>query len=351
MKILLDYNLMELEEIIVAMGEPKFRAKQLLDAVYNGKDYDNKININKSLLDKLKEAQMILQPVQIYKTKESKDGSVKFLYKLSDGNIIEGVLLKYTFGNSICVSTQVGCKMNCAFCASGLNGFVRNLSAGEILGQIVAVNKYLGGTLKDRQISNIVLMGSGEPLDNFDNVAKFLSQITDEHLLNFSVRNITISTCGIAPKIERLADLGYNVTLSISLHAPNDTVRKQIMPIAKSYPISAILESAKYYNLVTSRRITIEYTLIDGVNNTPNHAKQLAALLKDFPCHVNLIKLNEVDGRNLKSPTIGSCKQFLNILTNAQISATLRRSLGDDIEGACGQLRNKELSSSKGEKN
>jgi len=330
------------------MGEPKFRAKQLMDAIYNGKDYNDKININKGLIEKLQTAGVILQPIQIYKAKESKDGSVKFLYKLNDGNIIEGVLLKYAFGNSICVSTQVGCKMNCAFCASGLNGFVRNLSAGEIIGQIVAVNKYLGGSIKDREISNIVLMGTGEPLDNFENVAKFLSQITNENLLNFSVRNITISTCGIAPKIERLADLGYNVTLSISLHAPNDTIRKQIMPIAKSYPISSILESAKYYNLVTSRRITIEYVLIDGVNNTPNHAKQLVNLLQDFPCHVNLIKLNEAEGRTLKTPTIGSCKQFLNILTSNQISATLRRSLGDDIEGACGQLRNKELKEKKG---
>ncbi len=344
MKILLDYNLQELEELVVALEEPKFRAKQLLDALYNGKNYNDKLNLNKSLVDKLSNSNCVMQPIEIYKAKESKDGSIKFLYKLCDGNIIEGVLLNYTFGNTICISTQVGCKMNCAFCASSLNGFVRNLTAGEIIGQITAVNKYLGGNLKNRKISNIVLMGSGEPFDNFDNVARFLSQVTDEKLFNFSVRNITISTCGIAPKIEKLADLGYNVTLSISLHAPNDTVRKQIMPIAKSYPISTILESAKYYNLITSRRITIEYTLIEGVNNTTNHAKQLVALLKDFPCHVNLIKLNEVDGRNLKSPTISSCKQFLNILTTNQISATLRRSLGDDIEGACGQLRNKELS-------
>lgn len=343
MKILLDYNLAELEEIIIALGEPKFRAKQLLDCLYNGKDFSDKMNLNKSLLDKLKESEMVMQPIKIHKARESKDGSVKFLYKLPDNNLIEGVLLNYNFGYTLCVSTQVGCKMNCAFCASGLNGFVRNLSAGEIIGQIITANKYLGGNIKDRKISNIVLMGSGEPLDNFDNVAKFLAQITDEKLYNFSVRNITISTCGIAPKIEKLADLGYPVTLSISLHAPNDTVRKQIMPIAKSYPITAVLESAKYYHLITNRRITIEYTLIDGVNNTPNHAKQLVALLKDFPCHVNLIKLNEVDGRNLKSPTINSCKQFLNILNNNQISATLRRSLGDDIEGACGQLRNKEL--------
>ena len=343
MKILLDYNLTELEEIIISLNEPKFRAKQLMDSMYNGKDFSDKININKSLIDKLNEAQAIMQPIKIHKAKESKDGSIKFLYKLYDNNIIEGVLLNYSFGYTLCVSTQVGCKMNCAFCASGLNGFVRNLSAGEIIGQIITVNKYLGGNIKDRKIGNIVLMGSGEPLDNFDNVSKFLAQITDEKLFNFSVRNITISTCGITPKIEKLADLGYPVTLSISLHAPNDTIRKQIMPIAKSYPISTILEGAKYYNLITNRRITIEYTLIDGVNNTPNHAKQLATLLKDLPCHVNLIKLNEVDGRNLKSPTLNSCKQFLSILTNAQISATLRRSLGEDIEGACGQLRNKEL--------
>ncbi len=339
---LLDYNLKELEEIMASYGEPKFRATQLYQAMLSGKDYEDRINLPKDFLNRLKENNIVLQPVKIYKEKKSKDKTVKFLYKIED-DIIEGVLMKYKFGNTICVSTQVGCKMNCKFCASSLNGFVRNLSVGEMLGQVVAVNKYLGGNFKDRKITNIVLMGSGEPLDNFVNVVKFLKALTDENGFNFSVRNISVSTCGIPSKIEELADTGMNVTLSISLHAPNDTVRKEIMPIAKSYSIAQVLESAKYYNTITNRRIIFEYTLIDGVNNKPTHARQLAELVKDIPCHINLIKLNEVDGRNLKSPSLESCEEFLNMLNRLQVSATLRRTMGDDVEGACGQLRNREL--------
>ena len=339
---LLDYNLKELEEIMASYGEPKFRATQLYQAMLSGKDYEDRINLPKDFLNRLKENNIVLQPVKIYKEKKSKDKTIKFLYKIED-DIIEGVLMKYKFGNTICVSTQVGCKMNCKFCASSLNGFVRNLSVGEMLGQVVAVNKYLGGNFKDRKITNIVLMGSGEPLDNFVNVVKFLKALTDENGFNFSVRNISVSTCGIPSKIEELADTGMNVTLSISLHAPNDTVRKEIMPIAKSYSIAQVLESAKYYNTITNRRIIFEYTLIDGVNNKPTHARQLAELVKDIPCHINLIKLNEVDGRNLKSPSLESCEEFLNMLNRLQVSATLRRTMGDDVEGACGQLRNREL--------
>lgn len=251
--------------------------------------------------------------------------------------------MKYAFGNTLCVSTQVGCKMNCAFCASGLNGFVRHLSVGEILGQIVAVNRYLGGTLKDREITNIVLMGSGEPLDNFDNVKKFLKIVTSDDCFDISVRNISVSTCGIPSKIEELADLGYAVTLCLSLHASNDNIRKEIMPIARRYSIHEVIDSLKYYHTMTNRRIIIEYTLIEGVNNTIKNAKELAELLRDLPCHVNLIKLNEVDGRDLKAPSVDSCKKFMDNLNRFGVSATMRRSLGDDIEGACGQLRNKEI--------
>jgi len=330
----------ELENLVKELGEPKFRAKQIFAWLQMGvRSFDEMTNIPITLRQKLNEIGYLANAEVEAKFESKLDETVKFLFKMNDGLYVESVLMKYKHGYSICISTQIGCRMGCTFCASTVNGLDRSLTASEMLAQIMSAQNVCSV-----KISNIVLMGSGEPLDNFDNVARFLSQITDEKLFNFSVRNITVSTCGLAPKIEKLADLGYNVTLSISLHAPNDTIRKQIMPIAKSYPISTIMESAKYYNLITSRRITIEYTLIEGVNNTPNHAKQLAALLTDFPCHVNLIKLNEVDGRNLKSPSIGSCKQFLNILTANQISATLRRSLGDDIEGACGQLRNKELS-------
>lgn len=345
MTILLDYEKQELYKLFESFDLPKFRVDQILNAMYNGKDFGDNINLPKELLEKLSSLDYVLQPIKIRKAISSggKDKTTKFLYDLTDGNIIEGVLMKYAFGNTLCISTQVGCKMNCAFCASGLNGFVRNLSCGEILGQIVAVNKYLGGTLKDRKITNIVLMGSGEPLDNFENVKKFLKIVTSSDCFDISVRNISVSTCGIPSKIEELADLGFAVTLCFSLHASNDSTRKEIMPIARRYSIGEVIEALKYYHTVTNRRIIIEYTLIDGVNNSMSNAKELSVLLKNLPCHVNLIKLNEVDGRNLKSPTMDSCKRFLDNLNRFGVSATMRRSLGDDIEGACGQLRNKEL--------
>ena len=349
MTILLDYEREELYSMLESFGEPKYRVDQLLTAMYNGKDYEDNINVPKAFLDKLKELDYVMQPIKIRKaiTSSGKDKTIKFLYDLKDGNIIEGVLMKYAFGNTLCVSTQVGCKMNCAFCASGLNGFVRNLSAGEILGQIVAVNRYLGGNTKDRQITNVVLMGSGEPLDNFDNLKKFLKYVTSDDAFNMSVRNISVSTCGIPSKIEELADLGYAVTLCFSLHASNDAARREIMPIAKRYSIAEVLDSLNYYHTMTNRRIIIEYTLIEGKNNSFKNAKELAELLGELPCHINLIKLNEVDGRNLTSPTQDSCKAFLGYLNRLGLSATMRRSLGDDIEGACGQLRNKELKDNK----
>ncbi len=345
MTILLDYKKEELYNVLSSLDLPKYRIDQLVNAIYNGKDFEDNINLPKEILAKLKDLGYVMQPIKIRKaiSSGSKDKTTKFLYDLSDGNIIEGVLMKYAFGNTLCISTQVGCKMNCAFCASGLNGFVRNLSAGEILGQIVAVNKYLGGTLKNRQITNLVLMGSGEPLDNFDNVKKFLQIVTSSDCFDFSVRNISVSTCGIPSKIEELADLGFAVTLCFSLHASNDKTRREIMPIAKRYSIAEVIEALRYYHTITNRRIIIEYTLIDGVNNSMSNAKELSVLLKGLPCHVNLIKLNEVEGRDLKTPTQDSCKKFLDNLNRFGVSATMRRSLGDDIEGACGMLRNKEI--------
>lgn len=345
MTILLDYKKEELYNVLSSLDLPKYRIDQLVNAIYNGKDFEDNINLPKEILAKLKDLGYVMQPIKIRKaiSSGSKDKTTKFLYDLNDGNIIEGVLMKYAFGNTLCISTQVGCKMNCAFCASGLNGFVRNLSAGEILGQIVAVNKYLGGTLKNRQITNLVLMGSGEPLDNFDNVKKFLQIVTSSDCFDFSVRNISVSTCGIPSKIEELADLGFAVTLCFSLHASNDKTRREIMPIAKRYSIAEVIEALKYYHTITNRRIIIEYTLIDGVNNSMSNAKELSVLLKGLACHVNLIKLNEVEGRDLKTPTQDSCKKFLDNLNRFGVSATMRRSLGDDIEGACGMLRNKEI--------
>ena len=345
MNILLDYEKQELYKSLEMLGEPKFRVDQLVNAIYNGKDYEDNINLPKAFLTKLQSLDYVMQPIKIIKALSSKgkDKTIKFLYELVDGNIIEGVLMRYAFGNTLCVSTQVGCKMNCAFCASGLNGFVRNLSVGEILGQIVAVNRYLGGNLKDREITNIVLMGSGEPLDNFDNVKKFLKIVTSDDCFNISVRNISVSTCGIPSKIEELADLGYAVTLCFSLHASNDQIRHQIMPISKRYSIREVIDSLEYYHTMTNRRIIIEYTLIEGVNNSMKCAKELSEVLKNLPCHINVIRLNEVEGRDLKAPTQENCKKFLDNLNRFGLSATMRRTLGDDIEGACGQLRNKEL--------
>lgn len=341
----MDYEKEELYNVLASQNVPKFRIDQLVNAMYNGKDYGDVINLPKDFLENLNNLGYVLQPIKIRKTymSGSKDKTIKFLYDLSDGNIIEGVLMKYAFGNTLCISTQVGCKMNCAFCASGLSGFVRNLSAGEILGQIVAVNKYLGGSLKDRKITNVVLMGSGEPLDNFDNVKKFLKIVTSSDCFDISVRNISVSTCGIPSKIEELADLGYAVTLCFSLHASNDETRRKIMPIARRYSIAEVLDSLKYYHTMTNRRVIIEYTLIDGVNNSMSNAKELSQILKNLPCHVNLIRLNEVEGRDLKAPNMESCNKFLGNLNRFGVSATIRRSLGDDIEGACGMLRNKEI--------
>ena len=345
--ILLDFTKSELINWVESVGFPKFRGSQLYDALINGKDENSKTNLPKDMLTKVSELG-IMQPIKIVQIQESKkEHNVKFLYKLNDGHLIEGMLMQYKFGNTLCVSTQVGCKMNCAFCASGLNGWLRNLSSGEILGQIVAVNSWLGGTAKERKITNVVLMGMGEPLDNYDNVVKFLKCATKESF-EFSCRNISLSTCGITPKIEKLADEGLPVTLCISLHAPNDNIRKTIMPIARNYSIHAVLEAAKYYYTMTNRRIIIEYTVIKGVNDSFANAKELSELLANLPCHVNVIKLNEVKERGLKAPTQDACQQFVNTLNRFGISATTRRTLGDDIDGACGQLRNKVATNTEG---
>ncbi len=339
---LLDYNLQELTTFVESLNEPKFRAKQLYLDILNGKDFSDTTVLPKAFLDKVSVAGAKFQAVKIHKTFTSKDKTIKFLFKLNDNNLIEGVLMQYKFGRTLCVSTQVGCKMNCAFCASGLN-FVRNLTPGEMLGQITAVNAYLKGSVKDRAITNIVLMGSGEPLDNFDNVVKFLKLATSDDGLNFSARNITVSTCGLVTNIEKLADVGIPVTLAISLHASNNNARREIMPISKSYSIESVIEAAKYYHTVTNRRVIIEYSLIKGINDSMENARELSQLLEDLTCHVNLIRLNDVKERGLIGTPENKMNLFLKELLINGTSATIRRSLGDDIEGACGQLRNKEL--------
>lgn len=341
MKIIQDLNLEELQEVMARLGEQKFRAKQVLDNVNLGKKISDFSNISKELKAKLlSEFEDI--PLKIHTVQESKDGTKKFAYELWDGNIIEGVLMSYKYGNTLCVSTQVGCRMGCKFCASTLNGLARNLTAGEILSQVLVVNNLLGGkTGKNREITNIVLMGSGEPLDNYDNVVKFLHLVSSPEGLNVSPRNISLSTCGIVPNIYKLADENLQVILTISLHAPNDELRRTIMPIANKYSVSEIVKSAKHYFEKTGRRVVFEYALIDGVNNTPECAEELANLVKGFPTHINLIPLNEVKERDLKTVTHKKAEYFKDLLEKRRVSVTIRRTIADDIDGACGQLRNK----------
>ena len=270
------------------------------------------------------------------------DGTNKFLFRLYDGNVVESVLMKYKHGNSICVSTQVGCRMGCKFCASTIGGRIRDLSSGEILAQIMVAQRYLG-----ERISNVVLMGSGEPLDNFDNVIKFLKLVNAEYGLNIGQRHITLSTCGIVPKIIELADLNLSITLAISLHAFSDEKRRVIMPIANKYTIAEILDACKYYMNKTGRRITYEYSLVSGVNDSKEDARSLSKLLKDMNGHVNLIPVNEIKENTLKRPSKKTIEDFEGILKAHGIEATVRREMGSDINAACGQLRRSYLETQK----
>lgn len=341
--LLLDMNIDELSGFVLAHNQPLFRAKQLYEWLNKGADFDEMKNLPAAFLSTLKDEGYRAQGVKIVKRLTSqKDGTIKYLYSLSDGNVIEGVLMKYKYGNTLCVSTQVGCRMGCVFCASTLDGLVRNLTAGEILGQVIAVNRE-NSTEDSRGVTNIVLMGSGEPLDNYDNVCKFLSLVSDEKGLNISRRNVSLSTCGLCEKIRQLADDGYSPTMTISLHAPNDEMRKEIMPIAKKYSISDIISAVKYYFDKTGRRIIFEYSMISGKNDTEDCARELARVVKGLSCHINLIPLNYVKERGLDGSSKKNIYRFQAILEGHGVSVTVRRSMGGDIEGACGQLRRKVL--------
>ncbi len=337
-KILQDLSFAGLENLMVQWGEKKFRAKQIYSGLIRGK----KISQIPALSSELKSRLLELyedEPVKIISTLRSSDGTEKYLFGLSDGNIIEGVLMKYKYGNTQCVSTQVGCRMGCKFCASTLGGLVRNLSSGEILSQVLTVNALHGGNEKDRAVTNIVLMGSGEPLDNYEEVLSFLKNITASGGINVSARNISLSTCGLVPKIYSLADEGLPVNLTISLHQVTDEGRARTMPVAKKYKIAEILKACSYYFQKTGRRYIFEYSLIAEENCDKEHAEALIKLLKGKPCHVNLIRLNEVEERELKTVTEKQAYSFLESLTKGGLSATLRRQIGVDVGGACGQLR------------
>ncbi|MBQ3005898.1 MAG: 23S rRNA (adenine(2503)-C(2))-methyltransferase RlmN, partial [Clostridia bacterium] len=300
-------------------------------------DYDEMSNLPKSLREELKVKFPIIN-CKIEKKQISKiDNTVKYLFKLHDDDYIESVVMKYKYGYTICVSSQVGCKMGCAFCASTIGGFKRCLTAGEILSQLYAAQKDIG-----ERISHIVLMGMGEPLDNFDNVLRFLELVTDENGVNISMRNISLSTCGIVPKIEELLNKHLQLTLSISLHAPSDEIRSSIMPVNKIYPVDELLNICKKYTVKTSRRISFEYSMLSGFNDTDECARLLASKLKGMLCHVNLIPVNEVAESPFKPSTPERIEKFVSILSKNGINATVRRKLGSDIDASCGQLRLKE---------
>lgn len=346
---MLGKSLGEIESIVATAGERPFRADQIYKAVNSGLTISEITTLSAAFRNELSE-KYDGQPVKIQTSVKSVDGTEKFLFLLADGNIVEGVLMRYTYGNTLCVSTQVGCRMNCAFCASGLSGLIRNLTAGEILGEVVSVNRYLGGGLGDKRlITNVVLMGSGEPLDNYDNVVKFIRLLSDRNGLNISPRNVSLSTAGIVPKMYDLASEDLPVNLTVSLHSPFDDERAEIMPIAKTFRISEILSACAFYFEKTGRRYIFEYVLIKGKNDGERHIKELIKLLKGRPCHVNIIRLNEVKEKKLLAAEDKAAYKFSEELKKSGISATVRRRLGDDIEGACGQLRRKYLN--KGDQN
>ena len=336
-KALKNFTEAEMKEFMKEIGEKAFRGTQVYSWIYKGaKAFDDMKNIPKSLREKLEEVSYIGN-IDIELKLESKDGKTKkYLFLLNDGNIIETVMMDYDSRVTVCVSNQVGCRMGCRFCASTMDGLVRNLEPWEILDQIMKIQEDTG-----KRVSNLVLMGSGEPLDNYDNTKQFLKIVNDENGLNIGYRHITLSTCGIVPKIYELADLEIPINLAISLHSPYDDKRKEIMPVANKYSIKEILDACRYYIKKTNRRVTFEYSLIKGVNDGKKEAEALASLLKGMLCHVNLIPINEVDERDFKKPDKAFIYKFRDYLEERNIPATVRISMGSDISGACGQLRRK----------
>lgn len=338
--ILLDMDPGELKTFLTALGQPAFRAGQVFGWLHKGVPFADMANLPKALRDALAE-QAVDLPVRIHGSFPSeKDHTVKFLNALGDGNIVESVLMRYHYGHSLCISTQVGCKMGCAFCASTLGGCVRNLTPGEMLGQVLLANRFLGVS---GRVGHVVLMGSGEPLDNYQSTVKFLRLLNHPDGLGLSLRAVSVSTCGIVPRILALAGEGLPITLSISLHAPDDSIRRRIMPIAERYPLTELMAAVRAYVQQTGRRVVFEYALIDGLNSAPEHARALAKLVAGLQCHVNLIPLNRVEERGLAPASPRAVQAFLDTLESLHVSATVRREMGADIAGACGQLRNRHL--------
>ena len=329
-------NLKELTVFMEELGEKAFRAKQIYQWLHvkQVESFDEMTNISKALIEKLK-AHANLMTLTKETFQESKiDGTRKYLFCLEDGNVIESVLMRYKHGNSVCISSQVGCRMGCKFCASTLDGLVRNLTASEMLEQIYQIGKDIG-----ERISNVVVMGTGEPMDNFDNLLKFIELLTDENGLNISQRNLTVSTCGIVPKMRELADANLQITLALSLHASTQAKRLELMPVANKYEIHEVVDACRYYFEKTGRRVTFEYSLVGGVNDRDEDVKQLCSLIKGMNCHVNLIPVNPIKERDFVQPDMAVTHAFKNKLEKYGINATIRREMGRDIDGACGQLR------------
>ena len=330
-------TLPELSACLKEMGQPAFRAKQVYTWLHKGvRSYEEMTNIPQALRAVLAEQFPICPPQVVRKQESKKDGTIKYLWELSDGNCVETVLMRYHYGNTVCISTEVGCRMGCAFCASTLGGLVRKLEPFEMLDQVLFTQVDSG-----LPVSHIVLMGIGEPLDNFDNVMRFLELVNSPEGMNISMRHISLSTCGLVPKIDELAKRKLQLTLSVSLHAPNDEIRNQIMPVNKAYPTEELLAACRRYYAETSRRISFEYAMIDGVNDTEAAAKELLRRMKGLPAHFNLIPLNHVEESPLKPSTKTAVARFQKILEDGGIPATVRRTLGGDIDASCGQLRRK----------
>ncbi len=331
-----DLQFNETEALMAELEEPKFRAKQIFAWLYKGaENFAQMKNVPHSLAEKLEERGChtgALKPVKVQVSKL--DGTRKYLFELDDGNTIESVFMKYKYGNTICISLQAGCRMGCRFCASTMEGLQRNLSPGEMSEQLLAAERDTGET-----INHIVIMGTGEPFDNYENLSAFLRIINDKNGRNLSMRNITVSTCGIVPAIRKFAEDFPQVNLAISLHAPDNETRSEMMPVNRKYPMDRLIEACRSYTARTSRRITFEYTLVKGVNDSRSHAEKLADLLRGMLCHVNLIPLNKVEETGLDTTGRKDAEAFCSVLEKRGIPATIRRELGDDIDGACGQLR------------
>ena len=339
-KDIVSYNYDELQDEIKSIGEKPFRAKQIYAWLHEklAEEFDEMTNLSKALREKLDQAYEI-RKVKVVAHQISKvDPTEKFLFELEDGNRIESVLMKYNYGNSVCISSQVGCRMGCRFCASTLDGLERNLTTSEMLRQIYQIQKMTG-----ERVSNVVVMGTGEPLDNYDNFVKFIHMLSDEHGLNISQRSITASTCGIVPNIHRLAGEGLQITLALSLHGSSQEKRKKLMPIANKYELSEVLEACDDYYKQTGRRVTFEYSMIDGVNDGKAHALELARRCKGLNCHINLIPLNEVKERKCHRSKEENIRDFKLVLEENRINVTIRREMGSDIDAACGQLRGKNI--------